>query len=62
MLEQEIQEYDVLDEVQIDLKTKLSLWNGLKDWRIITDNWKFAPLKAIDLEDMKKKVYFFMIL
>ena len=40
----DVDEYDTLDEVQLDLTLKLKLWRGVKEWSQLTAGWVVQAL------------------
>ena len=52
----DIDEYDALDEVQLDLTLKLKLWRGVKEWSQLTAGWVVQALLDVDAGEMEKQV------
>ena len=44
----DVDEYDTLDEVQLDLTLKLKLWRGVKEWSQLTAGWVVQALLDVD--------------
>ena len=55
-LGQDVDEYDTLDEVALDLNLKLRLWRGVREWSGLTAEWVVTPLLEIDAEELEKYV------
>ena len=51
-----VSEFEVLEDVVADLKLKLELWQGVKDWDVLTATWEATPLKDVDAGSLEKKV------
>ena len=52
----DVDEYDTLDEVQLDLTLKLKLWRGVKEWSQLTAGWVVQALLDVDAAEMEKQV------
>ena len=52
----DVDEYDTLDEVQLDLTLKLKLWRGVKEWSQLTAGWVIQALLEVDAGEMEKQV------
>ena len=52
----DVDEYDTLDEVQLDLTLKLKLWRGVKEWSQLTAGWVVTPLLDMDASELEKQV------
>ena len=52
----DVDEYDALDEVQLDLTLKLKLWRGVKEWSQLTAGWVVQALLDVDAAEMEKQV------
>ena len=50
----DVDEYDTLDEVQLDLTLKLKLWRGVKEWSQLTAGWVVQAL--LDVSDTAQKM------
>ena len=51
-----IDEYDDLDEVAMDCGLKTKLWEGLRDFGEMTQNWKATPMTELDHDDIDRQV------
>jgi dynein heavy chain len=56
VLKQPTQTYDTLDEVAQDLHVKTRLWEALADWVALTQGWREAVFKEIDVDEIGKQV------
>lgn len=52
--------FDALDELRLDVETKLRVWTALRDWSAITASWLSTPIQAIAAEDVERQVQQFM--
>jgi dynein heavy chain len=49
--------FDTLDQVLlIDFNLKKKLWNGLRDWNRLTENWVGTVFREIDVENIQNQV------
>ena len=49
----EVEQFDELNEVKVDVDVKLALWRALRDWTYLTDKW------MVDLfDDIKSEVIY----
>ena len=55
-LNQDVDEYETLDEVALDLTLKSKLWNGLKEWANLTTDWVATPVTSIDVKELETNV------
>ena len=56
VLSLEVTEFEVLEEVVAELKLKLELWRGVKDWGNLTADWEGTALGKVDAESLEKQV------
>eukprot|EP00667_Euglena_gracilis_P000018 EG_transcript_18 len=47
---------DELGEAARDVQDKLRLWTALRDWKVLTAEWRMMRLQAIDPEQMSQQV------
>ena len=59
VLGEEATEYEVLEEVVMELKLNMNLWNGVREWEVITKQWESTALKDVDSDMLEKKVTIF---
>ena len=55
-----VEEYDDLDEVIMDCTIKLKMWEGLRDFGQMTDNWKGSLMMDLEIADIEKQVAIYM--
>ena len=55
-----VEEYDDLDDVIMDCTMKLKMWEGLRDFGQMTDNWKGSAIMDLDIADIDKQVAIYM--
>eukprot|EP00898_Chlorokybus_atmophyticus_P006606 jgi/Chlat1/6947/Chrsp52S06617 len=48
--------YDELQEVADDVELKLALWQALKDWAKLTQDWSSQPFQDLNAQEMEEKV------
>ena len=56
VLNQPVVEYENIEDLQQDLQTKLNLWESLRDWQRLTDEYKNSPMEQVDAEAIKIQV------
>jgi dynein heavy chain len=56
MLSQPVAEYDIVEDLQVDLMLKRNLWRALNEWSGKVEEWRETTLSAIDAESMGKQV------
>ncbi|KAA0150075.1 hypothetical protein FNF29_05515 [Cafeteria roenbergensis] len=56
LLSQPVAEYDVIEDLQVDLTLKRNLWRALREWDSRVDAWRDTALSAIDADVMGKEV------
>ena len=50
----------VVDDVIMDCTMKLKMWEGLRDFGQMTDNWKGSAMMDLDIADIDKQVAIYM--
>lgn len=55
-----VEEYDDLDDVIMDCTMKLKMWEGLRDFGQMTNNWKGSAMMDLDIADIDKQVAIYM--
>lgn len=56
ILKVEVQFYDELEELKADLSMKKLLWESLKSWTNLADDWCSTPFNQIDAEEIERQV------
>jgi dynein heavy chain len=56
MLNQPVVEYENIEDLNTDLNTKLTLWESLRDWQRLTDDYKNSSMQNVDAEKIKMQV------
>ena len=52
LLQVEVTKYDELEEVFAELRLKQLLWNSIKDWDALLEEWRDVKFDTIDPEEM----------
>ena len=56
VLNQPVVEYENIEDLNTDLQTKLNLWESLRDWQSLTDDYKNSSMEQVDAEAIKVQV------
>ncbi|TPX75806.1 hypothetical protein CcCBS67573_g02914 [Chytriomyces confervae] len=46
----------VFDEVEGEIKMRMTLWTSLRDWQQITNLWKTQPFESLNTEDINAQI------
>ena len=52
---QDLTDFDYIRQLEQDIKSKKVLWESLKEWEILTNDWNSSSLSQIDYKDIERK-------
>ena len=56
VLNQPVVEYENIEDLQGDLQVKLTLWESLRDWQRLTEEYKNSSMEFVDADKIKVQV------
>lgn len=56
LLKDDEAELDILDETRNEIHMKRTLWTSLRNWEVITNEWKVLNFEKLSTEDVNQKI------